>query len=688
MIGTLGIHIIVKDESDWLGSCLESVKGADEIIVVDTGSCDGSVRIAKSYGARVFHLPWEDDFSQPRNEALRHASTDWVCYLDADEHLSEGMGSLKELLRTASTEIQAFTLLIENVLGPGVEDRLLHRSIRLFRSNKGFRFEGRIHEQIGHSIVRLHGAGSIKDCAVTIRHYGYMHDILQRKNKIGRNESLLVKALDEQPDDPFYLYNLGITCCQSGRLQEAKDWMVRALGSVPQGVSYRPTLVKDLSKIMLEMGEVKQTELFLIRELEQYPKYADLHYVLGNCLQKQGLWERAYEAYQEATTCGNGDEYVTEPGIHSYRSYCCMGELARKLDRREEAARLYHKAFLHHQTYAPALQGIALAFHELEVPNEDIAAFLLEKAAPGSPYHLAPVLTALEFIGAYEHLVNGVPEEMLLDPVILGLYSTALIRLDRVQDAERLLLSYVREQGEGGDLGSWFQLLLICQWQRGEKLQPNLLTLMPQQLRPLYESLDRALHDISHVSTAPSVPEIPVPDPAYKPVVQAIILRAVGLDLWELAQKLSAACPSHGHELELSKALYLQGYKLQAADYFLRLLAEQRLDDEGLHLLAEVLFDKGHYLQAAELFEHVVHENKAFHSSNTGAAVCYLRLAEQSLLEVLADVPGTDAFHEDIEHIQSSIRWLNRTGWHTEWVGQRRIAHDEAEDIALHDRKK
>jgi glycosyltransferase involved in cell wall biosynthesis len=61
----------------------------DEIIIVDTGSTDKTVELAKSRGAKVFHFPWIDDFAAARNEALRHATGDWIFWMDADDRLDE-----------------------------------------------------------------------------------------------------------------------------------------------------------------------------------------------------------------------------------------------------------------------------------------------------------------------------------------------------------------------------------------------------------------------------------------------------------------------------------------------------------------------------------------------------------------------------------------------------------------------
>jgi glycosyltransferase involved in cell wall biosynthesis len=80
--------MIVKNEEACLERCLKSVcDHVDEIIIVDTGSTDGTVEIAKSYGARIYHHPWENDFSKHRNQSLSYATGGWIFQLDADEEL-------------------------------------------------------------------------------------------------------------------------------------------------------------------------------------------------------------------------------------------------------------------------------------------------------------------------------------------------------------------------------------------------------------------------------------------------------------------------------------------------------------------------------------------------------------------------------------------------------------------------
>lgn len=96
---TLTACLIVKDEQERLPACLESIKGIwDQLVVVDTGSTDETVNIAKAYGAQVEHFEWCDDFSAARNYCETFATGDYIFWIDADETLIEGHDRIREIV--------------------------------------------------------------------------------------------------------------------------------------------------------------------------------------------------------------------------------------------------------------------------------------------------------------------------------------------------------------------------------------------------------------------------------------------------------------------------------------------------------------------------------------------------------------------------------------------------------------
>lgn len=674
-MSTVGIHIIMKDESEWLRQCLDSVKDAEEIIVIDTGSQDSSIRIAKSYGAKVLFSRWEDDFSTPRNQALQIATTDWIFYLDADEILLSGLAAIKEQINDSDSE--AFTVIIENLIGKNPQDHLLHRSIRLFRNNPNYRFQGIIHEDIGHSIVKLHPSSSIEDSEIRIRHFGYLPENIRKKDKIVRNERLLQKALQTEPANPYYSYNLGITFCQAGKLFEAKDAMIQALMLARDDAPYRSTLVKDLSKILLELREIKQVELLLLKETQRYEDYPDLRYILGQSFQIQGLWEQAYEQFQKASTLQN-NKYVTEAGASSFLVYYKMGEIAQNLGRLEDSARLFNLTLQHHSTYAPALVGISEVFHELDVPWHEIAALLKEKVRPSIPSEYYLLLDTLVQVGAFEEAIAITPISYLTDSLFLKNYCFAKIHLGHLKEAAHLLQNYIKEHATSPELETLLQWSTICKWQLDEPLHTDSFALLPEHLIRQYQTINEFL-STGHRSTE-------LQSNSLSELAASITRQSIVLGQMQLVNKL---VEHTGHfKLELIKMLYSHGYVFTSAEHLISLSSVNQLDDEGQFELGEILFDKGHYLKAAEMFESILLTERTHERAKSAASICYLHLAEASLSDALSGAPDVPSFKEDLQQIRSSIRLLNRTGWHTQWTGrQRRIYDGQKHDFAMHDRK-
>src|SRR5699024_12143978 len=87
---TISLCMIVQNEEDVLERCLDSIKNlVDEINIIDTGSTDRTIEIAKKYTDHVFYFEWTGKFKDARNESFKHATKDYILYLDADDVLLE-----------------------------------------------------------------------------------------------------------------------------------------------------------------------------------------------------------------------------------------------------------------------------------------------------------------------------------------------------------------------------------------------------------------------------------------------------------------------------------------------------------------------------------------------------------------------------------------------------------------------
>ncbi len=136
--------LIVKNEEALLGKCLDTLKGIDELIIVDTGSEDKTVEIAKKYTDKIYHFKWVDSFCKARNFANSKATGDFILVIDADEQLLTPMSKVKEIITKTDKEVLGVTL----VGGKGNK----HQFPRLFRNKKDIYWKGDIHNYLNRPI--------------------------------------------------------------------------------------------------------------------------------------------------------------------------------------------------------------------------------------------------------------------------------------------------------------------------------------------------------------------------------------------------------------------------------------------------------------------------------------------------------------------------------------------------------
>ena len=246
--------MIVRDEEGFLGDCLASLAGhVDEIVVVDTGSKDRTLEIAGAYGARVFSIPWPDDFSAARNVSVEHATGDWILWIDADDRLRVPKGvSLPALLDDPKAAGATVTMQWRS-------DATACRELRLFRNDPRIRFAGIIYENVLESldvVCRAEGL-VIRDTPLRIDHLGYETDLTPKHR---RNLALLRRAVAERPDQPFYWSRLGESLAALGEVAEAIEACRTAIELAPNlgpGIE-RGELAfayQTLARLLAEAGE-------------------------------------------------------------------------------------------------------------------------------------------------------------------------------------------------------------------------------------------------------------------------------------------------------------------------------------------------------------------------------------------------------------------------------------------------
>lgn len=550
--GLVGIHMIVQNEEHYLPRCLGSFQSlASECFVTDTGSVDRTVEIARQHQATVLHAKWDEDFASARNISLPLASTDWILCVDADEYAVEGIDELLAFLPTVEPGITKLRVTIINRIGKEEQANVLFQRVRLFRAGRGYRYNGRIHEQLvcgttgdreraitADAIVESELSVDIsKNVSVeqeplaplVIMHDGYLPSTIATGDKPRRNLKLLQKQLVEQPDHPFHLYNLGVTYCQLGQLEKATEAFAQSLQSTPLEANYRPTLVRDYAKVLSVLERYDEAHGLLAAERQRYWGYADLHLLFGETLEQQGLEERAYQVYAEAVehhtddgtqenitkiesqrTSDKGHEaqsepaYVTEQGSATYKPYTAMGRLAQKKGFLQEAAQLYRLALAQMPTYSPAWRGLADVLQQSGDPDERIAEQLQMQWKEGSrpvdveaDRHITEVVQALASCGAYEqalHLLQDQDCNHSIPEADLVHWMLCANRVSAVQEwAERQY-----SDGKDRHVFKHFELKMdwaVACWAHGSALPSSFWAVIELEESSTWRALDRLLCD-------------------------------------------------------------------------------------------------------------------------------------------------------------------------------------------------
>jgi tetratricopeptide (TPR) repeat protein len=277
----LSLCMIVRDEAQNLREHLAKIaEFFDDLVVVDTGSSDETKAVAASLGARVFSVPWENDFSKARNESLRRAWGEWILVLDADEVVDEeGVRRLREIAQ--KTEALGLQLPIYNYNRNG-NVGVVNFALRFFRRHPGIRFAGKIHETAEASIVALGGAIGRTD--VPIHHFGYTRPEDVRRKSVERNFPIIEELYRSEPDNiQAVLYYAKTRLTMFGDREEAQ----KALFQIVRNPAWRgkPAYIEGLfylGTIFADRGEFHIAERIFERVRRYDPYLPDALFALGN----------------------------------------------------------------------------------------------------------------------------------------------------------------------------------------------------------------------------------------------------------------------------------------------------------------------------------------------------------------------------------------------------------------------
>ena len=288
----ISLCMIVKNEEKYLPGCLESVKGlVKEMIVVDTGSSDKTIGIARQMGAQVVTIEWQEDFAAARNVALKMASQPWILYLDADERLP---ARYHDIIRKAIAAKQADAFYVQ-VYSP-VRGKLgtaphVQAYPRLFRKLPGVQFVGRIHEQITPALQKI--GARFAELPVRIEHLGYDVDDEVLQQKILRNIHYLEKQVEAEPENAYARYQLGQTYIIAGRIAEGKKWLMEALRSRAITPKIASVCWLILGNVAYQEDDIALAKKYVKKALALVPVQRLGWFLLSQCYAREENWSEA-----------------------------------------------------------------------------------------------------------------------------------------------------------------------------------------------------------------------------------------------------------------------------------------------------------------------------------------------------------------------------------------------------------
>lgn len=342
----LSACMIVKNEESFLEGSLISLKDlVDEIVIVDTGSTDQTVEIARSHGAVVHHSPWRDDFAQARNVAIDKAQGDWILRIDADERVKPfSRAALEKLLLEPS--VIAYSCPVHYLRG-----WTPFSTLHLYRNHPEVRYSGVIHESIDDQVERiaLRDGLTIESCGMTIEHLGYVND---GTAKFKRDLPYLLREVDREPDNALSWSRLGLLYYNTGEHKAALEACEKAIALVRKKESPQAKLVYPyFLMIHFRFSKGLDPGPLLAEGLELFPDDLSLVYFKGWDYLQTGFVGQAAAIFTELVKMG-ADRDDSPPAPHELAilgeyAWAALGDCNFKMGNYAKAGHCFDQAGRH-----------------------------------------------------------------------------------------------------------------------------------------------------------------------------------------------------------------------------------------------------------------------------------------------------------------------------------------------------
>jgi glycosyltransferase involved in cell wall biosynthesis/Flp pilus assembly protein TadD/predicted O-methyltransferase YrrM len=368
---TVSLTLIVKNEEQNLAACLACVIDlVDEVIIVDTGSTDRTKEIAVSFGPKVklFDFPWVKDFSAARNHALEKASAHYILWMDADDRLDEpNRQALRQLIASLRDENAAYTLKCFCPPDAHGKGRTMVDHVRLFRNRHDIRWKYRVHEQILGSLRATNA--EVRWGNVVFLHTGYQ-DPGVRARKLRRDLELLHLSYQEDPDEPFVLFNLGMVYQELGQHDQALGFLRKSLELCEPQASIVRKLYALIAFSLIALDRPQEALVTCKQGLALYPDDAELLQRQALLLRDRGNYPEAIASLMQLLSSKPEPHFAsTDPSLRGWRGRHELAELFYLQQRLAEARAQWEQVVADRPGFVPAWEKLG----EIAVTTRDLA---------------------------------------------------------------------------------------------------------------------------------------------------------------------------------------------------------------------------------------------------------------------------------------------------------------------------
>jgi glycosyltransferase involved in cell wall biosynthesis len=478
---TISLCMMVKDEEELLPHCLDSLKNAvDEIIVVDTGSQDGTVELAKGYGAKVYHHPWQNDFSKHRNQSIQYASKEWILIMDADEEFfPEDAVNIKSAIKERDAD---FLFLKCYDLEKTGKVHGVFNQVRLFRNGLGMQYANQVHNQ-------LQTVGKGAYCKLGFKHYGYDLSPEKMHQKHLRTTSLLQQKIQENPEDPYLHQQLAASYSMNRESEKAIQEGELALKLIrKKGIknTFFVTSYYTVSQGYFVSGDLGKAEKvchealgFFKLDLNSYHFLAAIYFErrdLNRCKEMSHKYLEVRKMFEEHPEKMQGIYFNSYAKRHEiYYGLACVHFLEGDY---EKAEGYFKKAFdeegrpltmaknisffyLEQNMDKPALKWLDIAYHSgYRDPEllEKLKDYYVREGLPGVSKKMKALLDTYPSWGAIwtiygdiqikekdiSEAVKSYERSITLDPSQMGTYKKLSLAYEQLGDTESAILSCLK----------------------------------------------------------------------------------------------------------------------------------------------------------------------------------------------------------------------------------------------------